>query len=428
MARLRIARAAALLAGLMLGLAACNSGGNKEVQYQTVLVDKGAIVARVSATGTLSALVTVQVGSQVSGRVKALEVDFNSRVRKGQLLAQIDPALFQAARDNARANKIAAEATLAGARVQAANAKLQYDRSQTLLARGIIAQADFDTAKATYDAAVATVGASEGSLEQAKAQLSQAELNLSYTEIISPTNGIVISRNVDIGQTVAASLQAPVLFLIAEDLKKMQVDTSVAEADVGKLSDGMDATFTVDAFPYDRFKGTIRQIRNNSTTVQNVVTYDAVIDVDNPDLRLRPGMTANVTVVISERPDAVRISNAALRYRPIGMAAASGSAPGAAGPASAPGAAGGRQNGAPGAAAPAGAPGGAVRPSPGRPIATDQRTVWRLAGGKLEPVRIRIGITDGTLTEVIEGGLKPGDSIVTDQIGGASGPSGFRPL
>jgi HlyD family secretion protein len=360
-----------------------------------------AIVSRVIATGTLSPLVTVQVGSQVSGRIKLLEVDFNSPVKKGQRLAQIDPDLYKAAFENAKANRVAAQANLAGSRVQAANAKLHYERYRQLLALDSIAKQDFDTAQANYESAVAAVDAADGTLAQAVAQESQAELNLGYTEIVSPINGTVISRNVDIGQTVAASLQAPVLFLIAEDLKKMQVDTSVAEADVGRLQDGMTATFNVDAYPNASFTGTIRQIRNNSTTVQNVVTYDAVIDVANPDLRLRPGMTANVTLVVATRPHALRVSNTALRFHPTpalvreatqGAAMAEGSDP-------------------------------AVSATAG-----DQRVAWRLRGSAIEPVRIQIGITDGTLTEILSGGLEPGDKVVTDASGGEAGGTGFRPL
>ena len=234
----RLLRPTFFAAALALSLVACGSNQKKEVQYQTATVDQGSIVARVSSTGTLSALVTVQVGSQVSGRIKSLFADYNDKVKKSQLLAEIDPALYKAAWDNARANRIAAEATLAGARVQAANAKLTFDRNTQLVQRGIVAQADFDTAKAAFDAATAGVDAAAGALEQAKAQESQSQLNLGYTEIISPINGIVISRNVDVGQTVAASLQAPILFLIAEDLKKMQVDTRIRRRLVGLAIDG----------------------------------------------------------------------------------------------------------------------------------------------------------------------------------------------
>jgi HlyD family secretion protein len=235
-------------------------------------------------------------------------------------------------------------------------------------------------------------------VEQAKASLQQAEVNLAYTNIISPTSGIVISRNVDVGQTVAASLQAPTIFVIAEDLAKMQVDTSVAEADVGRLRAGMEATFTVDAYPSETFKGVVRQIRNAPQTVQNVVTYDAVIDVDNPDLRLKPGMTANVTFVYGEKDDVLRVPNAAMRFRPPpDLLAQSGAAP-----------AGGNR-------AKSGAGEGTRQPS-----TPDRRTVWVLREEKPSPVRIRIGISDGSFTEVVEGEIKAGDVVITDAIGGSS--------
>jgi HlyD family secretion protein len=210
-------------------------------------VERGRIVAKVTATGTLSAIVTVQVGSQVSGRIQALYADYNSRVKKGQLIAKIDPQLFQAAQAQARANLAAAEGNLARARAQALDAERQYGRARALAAEKLVAQADLDAAQAAYEGAAAGVKAAQGSVEQARAALHQTQVNLEYTNILSPTDGVVISRSVDVGQTVAASLQAPTLFVIAEDLSKMQVDTSVAEADVGRLRDGMAASFTVDA-------------------------------------------------------------------------------------------------------------------------------------------------------------------------------------
>ncbi|HEY6098021.1 MAG TPA: efflux RND transporter periplasmic adaptor subunit, partial [Anaeromyxobacter sp.] len=262
------------------------------LSFETARVDRGRIVAKVTATGTLSALVTVQVGSQVSGRIASLDADFNSPVRKGQVIARIDPQLFQAAVEQARANAVAAQGNLAKAKAQALDAERQLERARTLAERRLVAPADLDTAQAGADAAKASVQAAEGTLAQARAGLNQAEVNLAFTRIVSPTDGVVISRNVDVGQTVAASLQAPTLFVIAEDLGKMQVDTSVAEADVGRLQAGMPASFTVDAFPGEVFRGTVRQVRNAPQTVQNVVTYDAVVDVSNPDLKLKPGMTA----------------------------------------------------------------------------------------------------------------------------------------
>ncbi|HYX91723.1 MAG TPA: efflux RND transporter periplasmic adaptor subunit, partial [Myxococcaceae bacterium] len=277
------------------------SAGKDQPRFVTAAVDRGRISARVTATGTVSALVTVQVGSQVSGRIKSIDVDFNSPVKKGQLLATIDPQLFEAALSQARANATIASGDLAAAKVKVADAQRQYDRAHSLADRTLIAQADLDAAQVALDSARSAVTSAEGRVALNRAQLQQAQINLAYSRIYSPIDGVVISRNVDVGQTVAASLQAPTLFVLAEDLRKMQIDTSVAEADIGKLSPGMHAVFTVDAYPNERFTGSVRQIRNSPQTVQNVVTYDAVIDVDNSELKLRPGMTANVTFIYAEK-------------------------------------------------------------------------------------------------------------------------------
>src|SRR6188768_1044919 len=346
-------------------------------RYDTVAVDRGPIVAKVTATGTLSALVTVQVGTQVSGRIKQIFVDFNSPVKKGQVIAKIEPALFQAALESARANFLAGQGTVTKLEAQAENARLQFERAEALFERKAIAQADLDTARATMRAANGDVVAARSNLAQAKASLNQAQVNLDYTTIVSPTTGVVISRSVDVGQTVAASLSAPTLFLIAEDLTKMQVDTSVAEADIGKLKPGMDATFTVDAYPQKMFKGKIRQIRNAPQTQQNVVTYDAVIDVGNPGLELRPGMTANVTFIYDHRDSALRVANTALRFQPPpelaraawggGGGGASGQKGGGRGPGSGSGEGGGRRGGGRGEAG-GGRGAGAETP--------DRRTLW----------------------------------------------------
>jgi HlyD family secretion protein len=380
-----------------------------QVHYDTSSVDRGRIVAKVTASGTLSAIVTVQVGSQVSGRIAALYADWNSQVKKGELVAKIDPQLFQATVLQARANLVAAQGNLAKARAQAIDAERQFDRSQALAERKLIAQADLDTAQATSDAAKATVDAATGTVEQAKAQLNSAEVNLAYTNIISPTDGTVIARNVDVGQTVAASLQAPTLFLIAEDLRKMQVDTSVAEADIGRLRPGMKASFTVDAYPSERFVGTVRQVRNNPQTVQNVVTYDAVIDVGNPELKLKPGMTANCTFIWAERDDALRIPNAAMRFRPPSGLLAAPNAGAASGS--------GSRNG--GAEAAQGA-GRAGRPAGTAGGVSDRKSVWVLRDTKPQQVPIRTGVSDGSLTEVVEGDLHEGDLLITDMSGGTS--------
>jgi len=408
-----LAAVAVVVAGL--GLWRWRAGaGQPKFQFDTAKLERGKIVAKVTATGTLSALVTVQVGSQVSGRIAALYADFNSSVKKGQRIAKIDPQLFQAAADQARANLFAAEGNLVTAQVQAADARRLATRQRELAARKLNAQADLDTAVANADAADAQVRAAEGTVAQARAALRQSEVNLAYTDIVSPTNGTVISRSVDVGQTVAASLQAPTIFVIAEDLSKMQVDTSVAEADVGRLRPGMAASFTVDAYPSEVFRGVVRQIRNAPQTVQNVVTYDAVIDVDNPDLKLKPGMTANVTFVYAEKDDVLRVPNAALRFRPPPSLLASSNAKGGGAPGR-PGA------NATGPGSPGGGRAGGAGPRPGAEPA-DRRTIWTLDGERPEPERIRVGISDGSFTEVVEGEVKAGDVVVTDVSGGP--PSG----
>ncbi|HMF43689.1 MAG TPA: efflux RND transporter periplasmic adaptor subunit [Polyangia bacterium] len=395
-------------------------------RFETVAVDRGPIVAKVTATGTLSALVTVQVGTQVSGRIKQINVDFNSPVKKGQVIAKIEPALFEAALESARANYLAGQGTVAKLEAQADNAKVQYDRAVALFDRKAIAQADLDTARATMKAANGDVTAARGNMEQAKAALHQAQVNLDYTTIISPTTGVVISRSVDVGQTVAASLSAPTLFLIAEDLTKMQVDTSVAEADIGKLKADMDATFTVDAYPSRTFKGKIRQIRNAPQTQQNVVTYDAVIDVANPGLELRPGMTANITFIYDHRDSALRVANAALRFQPPPELART-----AFGGAQRPGGGGGggqRPGG--GATGDGGGqrrPGGGGRGARGDGETPDRRTVWVLRGPMPTPVRVRAGVSDGANTEIETSELHEGDRVVTDAEFSGGDKSGGQP-
>jgi len=416
------------------------------VELETAKVERGRIVSRVTATGTLSALVTVQVGSQVSGRIQKLLVDFNSPVKAGQLIAKIDPQLFQAAVDQTRANKVAAEASLAKSQAQARDARRQFDRAKGLLERKLIAQADYDTAEANLDVATAQVQMAQAALAQTKAALHQAQVNLEYTDIVSPTDGVVISRSVDVGQTVAASLQAPTLFIIAQDLRKMQVDTSVTEADIGKLKPEMAATFTVDAFPGERFRGKVRQIRNAATTVQNVVTYDAVIDVDNDQLKLRPGMTANVTYVWAEKSDVLKVPNAALRFKPTAEIFTALALPVPPGLNAGPGSRGGGR-GAPGAAP---GPGGATLPGGGGPGAgmggrargggawggagaargdgpNDQRTVWVDRAGRPESVSVKTGISDGSTTEIVEGELHEGDLVIVDATTAGGAPASSPP-
>jgi len=331
-----------LVGGYFLYQRVSQNGSNQKFRFTKV--ERGNISFAVTATGTINPVITVLVGSQVSGTIKALYADFNSRVKEGEVITQIDPAIFEAQVEQGKANVLYAQANLLNAQANLENSKANLvkaevavldtkrtlDRNRPLLERNVIAQATLDTAQANYDTAVAQrevakaqvesaksqVESSKAQVEQAKASLKVGEINLRYTTIRSPVNGIVISRNVDVGQTVAASLQAPTLFTIAKDLTQMQVDTNVSEADVGRITVGQDATFTVDAYPEKTFRGKVTEIRNAPITIQNVVTYDVVIKVENKDLKLKPGMTANVSVMIAHKDGILRISNAALRFRP----------------------------------------------------------------------------------------------------------------
>ncbi len=393
------------------------------IQYKTAVVTKRRIVGKITASGTLSATVTVQVGTQVSGRIQSLNVDFNSPVKKGQIIAKIDPLLFQAAVQQASANYLSAKASLVRARAQALDADRQYARLKTLKDQGLASQQDLETGETNASVAKASVDVAQAALAQSAASLNQAQTNLSYTTIVSPIDGTVISRNVDVGQTVASSLQAPVLFTIAEDLKKMQVNTNIAEGDVGRLQSGMDSWFTVDAFPGQRFRGKISQIRNAAQTVQNVVTYDAVIDVDNADLKLRPGMTANATITYAEKDDVLAVPNAAMRFKaPVELTG--GASAGASG----------ARTGRPRGSA---APGGSGRPAFGD--AVDTRTVWVLRGDQPVSIQVQLGLSDGTNTEVVKGELAEGDPIILDATvtgakasaapgGGGGGGGGGSPL
>lgn len=371
--------------------------------YQSVAVDRGAIVAKVTATGTLSPLVSVQVGSQVSGRIQEILVDFNSPVKRGQVLARLDPQLFMATLERERANHLAAKSNVTKAQVLAQNASRQLERTRYLAARQLIATAELETAQANHDTAQAQVVAERAGLKQAAASLHQAEVNLGYTTIVSPVEGVVISRNMDVGQTVAASLQAPTLFLIAQDLRRVQVDTNVAEADIGKLRPGLAAEFTVDAYPGETFRGKVRQIRNAPQTVQNVVTYDAVLDVSNPEQKLKPGMTANVSFLHDSRADVLRLPNAALRFQMP------------------------RREGSPERRQAMRPRGGGDAPQ-GRErsrLADGQKRIWVLREGRPRPVVVTPGLTDGSVTEVVAGKLEAGDMVVTGATG--AGQAASRP-
>jgi HlyD family secretion protein len=382
------------------------SQGAKESPYISVEVQKGNVTQVVTATGSLSAVITVQVGSQVSGAIDKLFADFNSKVKKDQVVAQINQDKFKATVDQARANLLAAQANVTKAKASMEDAQRTLDRNKELKKRDLIAQSEFDTSQAAYDSAAAQYEVNKAQVNQAEAALNQSSVDFNNTVIRSPVDGIVVSRNVDVGQTVAASLQAPILFLIANDLSKMQVDTNVSEGDVGNVWVGQDVTFAVDAYPSRRFKGTVQQVRNAAIMVQNVVTYDAVVGVDNKELLLKPGMTANVEFLVSRKEDVLKIPNAALRFRPLSerqppaQVAAAGQA-GGPGPEAGGGA--GRRGGSPNA-------GQGSRNREGG--VNRQGTVYTIRDQKAIPVRVRLGISDGSYSEVVAGDLKAGDQII----------------
>ena len=358
----------------------CRNGG--AANYQTATITRGPITQAVTATGTLNPVVNVQVGSQVSGNIAKLFVDFNSQVKAGQVVAQIDPALFQAAVTQAEGDLANAQATLELAKV---NAK----RIQELFAKKTSSEADVDQATATLHQSEANVKIKQGALDKVRA-------DLEHCTITSPIDGVVISRSVDVGQTVAASLQAPIIFAIANDLTKMQIDANVAEADIGVVKIDQNVDFTVDAFPMQTFHGKVVQVRNAPITVQNVVTYDTVIGVSNPDLKLKPGMTANVSIVIEHKDDVLQIKNAALRYRPPDATPVET-----------------RKTGTSRMGRPAGGRSGGVHEGA-------ERTVYVLPSGatRPQPAQIKTGISDGIVTEVVEG-LKEGDRVVTAELSSA---------
>ena len=400
--------------------------GDDPITFSTVPVGKGTIAAQVTANGTLSAVGTVQVGAQVSGRVVELHADFNDKVKKGQIIAKLDEAVLKAQIDSSAANLALAAANVAKAQVALMDGERQLKRQKTLQDQQLVAGATVESAEVAADTARAAVVAAKATQAQAAANLAQARLNQSYATIYSPVDGVVLSRAVDVGQTVAASLQAPVLFTIAEDLARMQIDTAVSEGDVGRLVEGMKATFTVDAFPGRQFNGVVRQVRNAPTTTQGVVTYDAVIDVDNTDKALRPGMTANVTFVLAQVADAIKMPNSALRFKPTReqlqavFAEMGGRGSGGSGSWGGSGGSGGRRRGSDGATAPGG-PGGPDG-SPRRDLG-DKKVVFKLVNGRPKRVLIKPGLTDGSSTQMLEGELEPGDQLITEIIGAPTGPA-----
>jgi HlyD family secretion protein len=472
-----------------------------QAQYFTAPVERGTIRAQVEATGTINALTSVQVGSQVSGTISALFVDFNSKVKKGQVIAQIDPAIFkgnllQATADleNAKANLAAAKANLEKSKATAVQNRADFNRTEALFKEGVTSQQALDLARANADSADAQVNAAAAQVTQAAAQASQkqaavavAQTNMNYTTIRAPIDGTVVNRAVDVGQTVAASLQAPTLFQIAQDLTKMEVYAKTDESDVGRIRPGQQITFKVDAFPTETFRGVVKEVRMNPTTVQNVVTYDTIIDFSNPAGKLFPGMTAYVTIPVATAQDVLKIPNGALRFKPdfkpdeikalyqkynidlgggrkggskAGDPAAADSSQGASsspdsanagqqpgggteaavmphrgangGASQADVAGAGNRNR--GGAQAAGAGNGTGAATPREPRAT-YAVVWKLNTDKsLEPIKVKTGITDFTNTALLDGNVKEGDQLVTGsqvaRSGGAprlGGPGGGRP-
>jgi HlyD family secretion protein len=448
-----------LVAGLITGGYLYTQGIGARPAFRTAAVTRGPLTAAVSATGTLNAVVTVLVGSQISGQVRELHADFNSQVKKGQVIARIDPEIFeakvhqaiaqveaarasvlnqQAAVEKTRADLENARAALAAARAQTAKSQVTVvdsrrtlGRSRDLRQRGLIAQADEDTAQAAYDSAVAQIEASKAQeqaqlssvraaeaqlkvseamlknamaqVAQSEAALRQAQVDLDRTFIRAPVDGVVVGRSVDVGQTVAASLSAPTLFTIAQDLRNMQVDTNVDEADVGRVKLGQAATFTVDSFPGRTFTGEVVQIRKAPLVVQNVVTYDVVVTAKNPEQRLLPGMTANVRIVIDQKESVLQVPNAALRFRPPGLETTE------------------RERSA--------RPGGGSGPGGGRGGGAPAGRVWIVGpDGKPAAVPVLLGIGDGTYTEVARGEIKEGQQVIIGvTVPGASPPPAAGP-
>jgi len=349
-----------------------NNKGN-DVKFRTEKATKGDLISSITATGTVNAVTTVLVGTQVSGTVKDIFVDFNSPVKQGQLIARIDPSIFDAQVAQAQANLSVARANIDKAVVAVADAKRTLKRQKELFEKGMVARSDADAAETAFDTANTQVSAARAQAAQTEAALKIAETNLRYTRIISPVNGTVVSRNVDIGQTVAASFQTPTLFTIAQDLTKMQIDSSVAEADIGKIQVGQPVEFTVDAYPDNPFHGKVSAIRNAPITVQNVVTYDVVVKVENPELKLKPGMTANVSIVVSSKKDVLRIPNTALRFRPAERRDMT------------------------------------ARKEKGSGI-------WVLENNQPKRIAITTGVSDGAFTELLSGEIREGQEVIVESL------------
>jgi HlyD family secretion protein len=392
---------AVLLVGLAIGGYVFFNGERKApVRYRTAMIERGPVISVVTATGSINPVVSVQVGTQVSGMIKSLHADFNSIVKAGDIVATIDSEPFRARRDQAASNLEMARANVARAKNEQAQRQRELTRAQSLATQQFVSQNDVDMALTNAQGADAQVNVAIAQVKQAEAALNAAELDLKYTTIRSPVNGIVVARNVEVGQTVAASFATPNLFLIALDLTKMQVDTNVSESDIGGITEGKEATFTVDAYPGIPFAGIIRQVRLAPIAVQNVVTYNVVIGVENKDLRLKPGMTANVSIVVAQRDNVLKIPNAALRFSPqkFETHASRGTSVKS-----------------------------ASVEAPVPPLITadgpSPRPIWKQTeDGEPVAVMIQAGISDGTSTEILSGAVTDGDEVLV----GIEQPRGIR--
>ena len=365
------------------------------VHYVTAVVSRGTVARAVTGSGTVNPVTTVQVGTYVSGVIQQLFCDYNTPVKKGQLCAKIDPRPYQTVVDQAQANLSMAKAQRIKDQTNLTYAKLTYERALDLRQRGIIPQDSVDSAKSAYDQALAQVDVDASTIEQHQAALDASKINLSYTNIVSPVNGTVVSRNVTMGQTVAASFQTPTLFLIAADLTNMQVDANVSESDIGGVTLGNMVSFTVEAFPDRTFQGRVVQVRQAPQAVQNVITYDVVISAPNPELLLKPGMTATTRIVIDHRENALRVPDSALRYTPGGLAGGAATST---------------------VSTTSVAAGGHARTG----------YVWVLRDGRPTQVQLSIGLDDDAFAEITAGDLSVGDQTVVSEQGAAAGASQSR--
>lgn len=418
-----------VIAGIVFGFTYFGRQKNSVSKYRKEAVQKGSIQALVVTTGTLNPVTIVDVGSQVSGKIEKLYVDFNSQVKAGQVIAELDQELFETRVSQNEANYKSALASLEKANVSLENSKKKLERASSLFEKNLISYEEMEDTETQYYNAKAELQSQEARLDQAMSQLESSKVDLAYAIIRSPIDGMVITRNINVGQTVAASFQAPVLFQIANNLNKMQVECSVDEADIGKVKEDQKVTFTVDAFPNQTFRGTVTQVRYSPEVQQNVVTYTTIVEVENPELKLRPGMTATVSVVVGEAKDKLLVANAALRFNPDPeemqrlfeemrkerQAARGGESQtnesGAANPRA--------QAGEPGQPF----PGGMGRGMPGARMQEFSRVWIEDVNGKLRPLFIRTGVTDNSYTEVVSGDLKEGQEVIAGTDGGSSSRS-----